>query len=191
MGETKSEPIAQRDPAVRVEPNAPAPEELKARYGRDIFRDFNYDDPHFNAHYAETLDTQLKHCPVARSNVGTGYWWVTRNEDVRRVGQDWRTFSSAKGYQPNRPEGLPYLYPEESDPPRHTSWRSVLNPHLSPAAVARYEAPIRQDVNTLIDRFIDKGSCEFVSEFGAILPGWAFFKNVLGVPVDRLAMLVD
>jgi cytochrome P450 len=191
MGETKSEPVSRRESEVRVESGAPSPENLKARYGRDIFRDFNYDDPHFNTHFTDTLDTQLKHCPVARSNVGTGYWWVTRNEDVRRVGQDWRTFSNAKGYQPNRPEGLPYLYPEESDPPRHTAWRSVLNPHLSPGTVARYEAPIRQDVNTLIDRFIDRGSCEFVGEFGAILPGWAFFKNVLGVPVDHLAMLVD
>jgi cytochrome P450 len=43
----------------------------------------------------------------------------------------------------------------------------------------------------LIDRFIDRGSCEFISEFGALLPGWAFFKNVLGVPVDDLAMLVE
>jgi cytochrome P450 len=191
MGESKNEPISRRDPEVRVESDAPGPEELQRRFGHDIFRDFNYDDPHFNANYADTLDTQLRHCPVARSNVGTGYWWLTRNEDVRRVGQDWRTFSSAQGYQPNRPAGLPYLYPEESDPPRHTAWRSVLNPHLSPGAVARYEAPIRQDVNTLIDRFIDKGGCEFISEFGAILPGWAFFKNVLGVPVERLAMLVE
>jgi cytochrome P450 len=191
MGESLGKPISQRDPDVPVEAGAPNPQELKSRFGQDIFRDFNYDDPGFNAHFAETLDTQLKHCPVSRSNVGTGYWWVTRNEDVRRVGQDWRTFSNAKGYQPNRPEGLPYLYPEESDPPRHTAWRNVLNPHLSPGVVARYEDPIRQDVNQLIDRFIDKGACEFVNEFGAILPGWAFFKNVLGVPVDDLAMLVD
>lgn len=170
---------------------APTSEELKAHFGRDIFRDFDYDDPNFNVNFNETLNMQLKHCPVARSNVGTGYWWLTRNEDVRRVAQDWKTFSNAKGYQPNRPEGLPYLYPEESDPPRHTAWRNALNPHLSPQAVAIYEQPIRADVNQLIDRFIDKGGCEFISEFGAIIPGWAFFKNILGVPVEDLAMLVD
>ncbi|WP_298221961.1 hypothetical protein [Acidocella sp.] len=183
--------IAQRDPDVKVEAGAPSAEELKAKFGRDIFRDFDYDDPKFNVNFVETLNTQLKHCPVARSNVGTGYWWVTRNEDVRRIGQDWKTFSNAQGYQPNRPEGLPYLYPEESDPPRHTAWRSALNPHLSPMAVAGYEKAIREDVNTLIDRFIDKGECEFISEFGAILPGWAFFKNILGVPVEDLALLVN
>jgi cytochrome P450 len=171
------------------------PQDAKAaerieRYGRDVFHDFDIDDPRFNEHFFEVLDDMVAHCPVVRSNVGEGYWMVTRQEDVRRVGQDWKTFSSAKGYQPNRPEGLPYLYPEESDPPIHTAWRRTLNPYLSPKAVAPYEGTIRKDANTLIDRFIDKGECEFVSEFGAKLPGWAFFKNVLGVPIEDLDKLV-
>ena len=92
---------------------------------------------------------------------------------------------------PNRPDGLPYLMPEESDPPIHTAWRQVLNPHMSPKKVANYDTIIRQDANVLIDRFIERSECEFISEFGAILPGWAFFKNVLGVPVDDLDVLVD
>ena len=169
----------------------PTREQLIAKYGRDFFNDFDYDDPNFNEHIYDVLDDMLQHCPVARSNVGSGYWVVARNEDVRRVGQDWKTFSSAKGYQPNRPEGLPYLMPEESDPPIHTAWRDVLNPHLSPKRVALYDESIRKDVNELIDRFIDRGECEFISEFGAILPGWAFFKNILGVPIEDLSMLVD
>jgi cytochrome P450 len=163
-------PIPHRDPEVKVEPGAPSPDELKARFGRDIFRDFDYDAPEFNEKFVETLEAHLNYCPVARSNVGTGYWWVSRNEDVRRIGQDWKTFS---------------------DPPRHTAWRNAINPHLSPKAVAGYEANVRADVNTLIDRFIANGHCEFISEFGAILPGWAFFKNILGVPVDDLSLLVN
>jgi cytochrome P450 len=168
----------------------PSKEERIARFGRDFFEDFDFDDPAFNTQLYPVLDSLLEHCPVARSNVGSGYWIVSRNEDVRRIGQDWRTFSSAKGYQPNRPEGLPYLFPEESDPPIHTAWRDALNPHLSPKTVAHYDEAIRHDVNVLIDRFIDKGQVEFISEFGAILPGWAFFKNILGVPVEHLDMLV-
>jgi cytochrome P450 len=72
----------------------------------------------------------------------------------------------------------------------HTSWRNVLNPHLSPNRVLAYDDIVRKDVNTLIDRFIANGKCEFISELGSILPGWAFFKNVLGVPVDDLNKLV-
>ena len=163
---------------------------VKSRFGRDMFNDFGIDAPEFNEHFFDVLDEMVTKCPVVRSNVGNGYWMVTRQQDIRKVGQDWRTFSSAKGYMPNRPEGLPYLMPEESDPPKHTAWRRTLNPFMSPTAVAKYEETIRSDVNTLIDRFIDKGECEFVSEFGTKLPGWAFFKNVLGVPIDDLDMLV-
>jgi len=166
-------------------------DDLKQRFGRDMFNDFDIDDPQFNEHFFEILDEMVDKCPVVRSNVGDGYYMVTRQADVRKAGQDWHTFSSAKGYMPNRPEGLPYLMPEESDPPKHTSWRQRLNPFLAPKTVAQYDTQIRADANTLIDRFIDRGECEFVSEFGAKLPGWAFFKNVLGVPTDDLDQLVD
>jgi cytochrome P450 len=62
---------------------------------------------------------------------------------------------------------------------------------MTAKAVAPYDVTIRNDTNTLIDRFIDRRECEFISEFGTILPGWAFFKNVLGVPVDDLDKLVQ
>src|ERR1700752_605294 len=81
-----------------------SPEAQKARWGRDMFNDFDIDDPAFNDHFYDILDAQVDHCPVVRSNVGKGYWMVSRQEHIRAIGQDWQTFSSAKGYQPNRPE---------------------------------------------------------------------------------------
>ena len=169
----------------------PTREEMIERFGRDLVNDFDLDDPKFNDNFDETLDYLVRKCPVIHSQVGRGYYLINTQDDVRRAAQDWRTFSSAKGYMPNRPEGLPYLMPEESDPPMHTQWRKVLNPHLSPRVSSSYEQPIRDDVNALIDSFIDRGECEFISEFGALLPGWAFFKNVLGLPIDDLAQLVE
>ena len=171
--------------------SAPTREEMIARFGRDLINDFDLDDPAFNTQFDEMLDYMVRKCPVVHSKVGRGYYLINTQDDVRRAAQDWRTFSSAKGYMPNRPEGLPYLMPEESDPPIHTQWRRVLNPHLSPKVSMSFEQPIRDDVNALIDAFIDRGECEFISEFGALLPGWAFFKNVLGLPVDDLAQLVE
>ena len=169
----------------------PTREEMLERFGRDLVNDFDLDDPVFNEKFDETLDYLVRKCPVVHSPVGRGYYLINTQDDVRRAAQDWQTFSSAKGYMPNRPEGVPYLMPEESDPPIHTAWRKVLNPHLSPKVSLSYDQPIRDDVNELIDRFIHRGECEFISEFGALLPGWAFFKNVLGLPVDDLAQLVE
>ena len=167
-----------------------APPDTGERSERDMFNDFDFNDPAFNENIDAILDAQLRQCPVVRSNVGSGYWWVTRSEDIRRVGLDWKTFSSAKGYQPNRMEGMPWIYPVEMDPPQQTAWRKVLNPFLSPAGVKAFEPAIRADVDTLIDRFIDRGECEFIGEFGVLLPGWAFFKNSLGLPVEMLDELL-
>ncbi len=161
------------------------------QFGRDMFADFDIDDPRFNEHFTDVLDEFVAKCPVARSNVGKGYYVLNRFEDVRKAGQDWRTFSSAKGFQPNRAEGIPYLYPEESDPPYHDEWRRVLNPFFGPRAVAEFENQIRADAKELIDNFVDKGSCDFVAEFGAELPGRAFFKNLIHVPVEDLPMLLE
>jgi len=169
----------------------PTKEGMVEKFGRDLIEDFDLDDPAFNKNFDETLNYMVRKCPVVHSQVGRGYYLINTQDDVRRAAQDWQTFSSAKGYMPNRPEGLPYLMPEESDPPIHTAWRKVLNPHLSPKVSLSYEQPIRDDVNELIDAFIDRGECEFISEFGALLPGWAFFKNVLGLPIDDLAKLVE
>lgn len=166
-------------------------EESIRKYGRDIYNDFDLDDPAFNDQHVAIIDDLVEKCPVAHSKVGDGYYLVSQNKLVKEVGQNWRTYSAAKGYMPNRPDGVPFLYPEESDPPLHTAWRQALNPFMGPGTVDEYEAQIREDANTLIDQFIDKGECEFVSEFAAVLPGWAFFKNVLGVPVEDLGKLVD
>ena len=166
-------------------------EESIRKYGRDIYNDFDLDDPAFNDKHVQIIDDLVEKCPVAHSKVGAGYYVVSTNELVRQVGQNWRTFSAAGGYMPNRPDGVPFLYPEESDPPIHTAWRSKLNPFMAPDSIAPYEARIREDANALIDAFIDKGECDFITEFAAVLPGWAFFKNVLGVPVEDLDKLVD
>ncbi len=183
--DSKTEQVTQ------TEPTQEDINESIRKYGRDIYNDFDLDDPVFTDKHVEIIDDLVAKCPVAHSKVGKGYYIATQHAVVKNVGQNWRTFSAAKGYMPNRPEGVKYLIPEESDPPLHTSWRQSLNPFMGPAVVNDYDENIRNDVNALIDSFIDKGECDVITEFAAILPGWAFFKNILGVPVDDLAALVD
>ena len=167
-----------------------APERLIERFGRDFLRDFDIDDPNLNEHFHEVIDLMVAKCPVAHSKVGSGYYVFSKEESVRRIGQDWQTFSSAKGYIPNRPPDQPLMIPVEQDPPDHTSWRRVLNPHMGPKAMEAIRGKVADEVNALIDAFIDRGECEFIGEMAALLPGRAFFIHVLGVPVDDLTELV-
>ncbi|MFJ8812967.1 cytochrome P450 [Amycolatopsis thermoflava] len=160
-------------------------------FQRDMFNDFDIESPEFNERFDNVLNAMAAKCPMARSEVGHGYWVINRYADVKKAAQDWRTFSSARGYQLNRPEGAPVILPEESDPPYHNDWRAVLNPYFSPSTVGGYEAEIRAMANELIDKFVDSGKCNFVTDFSSQLPGMVFFNCIMGVPVEDLPELFE
>jgi cytochrome P450 len=156
--------------------------------GRDHFNDFDLDSPEFRDHYDDVLDELLDKCPVAHSNAFGGYWVVSRAEDVRRCAQDYQTFTTTLGFEPNRSneEGGLKLYPLEIDPPYQSRWRTALGEYFSPRAVRSREASIREQANFLVDGFIAAGRCEFVDAFAAQLPGRVFFGSFLGVPFEEL-----
>lgn len=57
-----------------------------------------------------------------------------------------------------------------ADPPVHTRFRKLVNLAFSMPKVNAMEGAIRDKVTRLIDGFIGKGECEFVSEFAVSLP---------------------
>lgn len=160
------------------------------RTGRDMHTDFDIEDVSLSENFEEVLDDLVARCPVARSTVGDGYHVINRHADVRRVGQDWRTFSSADGWLLNAPPGgsIPIL-PEDLDPPYHDTWRRVLNPFFAPAPIQDIEERARLYARGLLDTFADTGSCEFVAAFASQLPGLILFNTVLPVPVADLPQL--
>jgi cytochrome P450 len=158
---------------------------------RDHINDFDLNSTEFNADYQDVMERLPKECPVARSTVGTGYGIITRYHDVRKAAQDWRTFSSAKGHVPNRPEGMPWLYPEESDPPYHNVWRRVLNRHFGPEALEVHVPQIKAYTNQLLDGFLSRGSCDFATEFADLLPAMVFGKCLLGLSEEKVPQLQD
>lgn len=57
-----------------------------------------------------------------------------------------------------------------ADQPRHTRFRKLVNLAFSMPKVNKLEDSIRAMSNELIDGFIDKGECEFVSEYAIPMP---------------------
>ena len=57
-----------------------------------------------------------------------------------------------------------------ADQPRHTSFRKLVNLAFAMPKVNKLEDSIREMSNQLIDGFIDKGECEFVSEYAIPMP---------------------
>ncbi len=78
------------------------------------------------------------------------------------------------------------LIPLQIDPPDHVKYRKILDPLFAPRRMAELEAPVAALVHERIDAFIDRGECDFSTEFSVPLPSQVFL-TLLGLPLSDLA----
>jgi len=131
-----------------------------------------------------------KQCPVGWSEKYDGFWVVTGYEDVYKVAEDWRTFSSAQGM--TLPDINPFLrfIPIDYDPPSQQRYRQTLLPYFSPRAVAAVEEPIRSYTRDLIRQVGVKERADLIADIASKVPMYAICL-ILGVPLadqDRFRM---
>lgn len=81
------------------------------------------------------------------------------------------------------------LIPLQVDPPQHVKYRKILDPIFAPKQMAPWEAPVTKLVNDHIDRFIERGECNFTNELAVPLPSQVFL-TLLGAPLDDLPELL-
>lgn len=115
-----------------------------------------------------------------------GHWIATTGPDIAKFYRDFHNFSSTEVVIPP-PGGVPLL-PIQADPPVHKYYRGTINQLFSPAVVQRLSGDIRMLATSLIDTFIDKGECEFNSEFSVKFPLMIFLR-IMGLPLDDLLYL--
>jgi cytochrome P450 len=122
-------------------------------------------------------------CPIAHTDRFGGAYVPVRYDDVREVAYDPAHFSSRRLVI--RDEKLPLIPfpPITSDPPDHRAQRAVLLPLFTPAAVAPHEAAIRRICRDLIDKFVDKGTCDAAEHYAQELPV-AVTAMMLGISPD-------
>lgn len=119
-----------------------------------------------------------------------GTWVVTRFELQREIQQRADIFSNkgVANFSALLGEDWP-LIPLELDAPDHVKYRAMLNPLFSPSRFKALEPQIRQSTVDLIEKFRDKGRCEFVQEFGRPLP-IGVFLSLMGLPFDQMETFV-
>ncbi|MGJ3558201.1 hypothetical protein ACR6C2_01580 [Streptomyces sp. INA 01156] len=131
----------------------------------------------------ELFDYARGKCPVAHADGNGGFYIVSRYEDVRRVMEDWETFSSTES--PLVPTGVPSLCPIDDDPPVQSAARQLLNPLFSRKALAPYEEAMHQTAVELIDAFIDRGSAEILNEYAGPYVGRMLTKVIFNDLTDE------
>jgi cytochrome P450 len=119
-----------------------------------------------------------------RNEFGSGFWTIANYEGALQVLQDPITFSSAS-IQVSEPDPLYKWIPIMLDGQDHRQWRQLLAPHFSPGTVQRMAPKIRERACELIERLIERGSCDLMADFAQLYPT-SVFLELMGLPVDEL-----
>ena len=157
----------------------------RAAVGRDVgacpvtHTDYRVDRPAF-WHYAH-LNELREASPYYWNTSVEGFWMVTRYAEIREALQNPAVFTN-DAVSPFEPHQELRLLPQLLNPPEHVKYRHILNPWFSPGSVDRIDGEARRRCRAAIDAIGDKGSCDFVAEFGIVYPTEVFLA-FLGLPV--------
>jgi cholest-4-en-3-one 26-monooxygenase len=127
---------------------------------------------------------------------GTGFWAVTRHEDIVAVNRDTENFSSGlKGFTLQDPvadaltSGMGELLPG-MDAPRHTRLRRIVNKGFTPRMLGLLEQHLTHKATTIVDKVIANGRADFVDEIASELPLQAI-AELMGVPQEDRRKLFE
>ncbi|MCX7864502.1 MAG: cytochrome P450, partial [Novosphingobium sp.] len=155
------------------------PRELVFETGLTIGEEFLKDPHGFMAAMHEKL-------PPIHYNVSPmgNMWQAIKHADALFILRHPEIFSNEGATPfPRDPNDYFYFIPIEIDPPHHRKYRNIVDPVFSPKGVLKLEGLIRQRAIDLLERFADKGECEFTTAFGRPLPV-SVFLDIMGLPQD-------
>jgi cytochrome P450 len=146
------------------------------------------------------LDADLQNCPYAAYSLlrseapvwrdpKTGFFVISRFEDVRRVLLDPKRFSS-QTYD-RRAERILKMYQDQGwvpaptlagrDDPNHKQMRAMFNEAFRPKKIRAMEPFVEATTRNLFDAFIGKGYCDWMRELAVPLPLTVIGRQ-MGVP---------
>jgi cytochrome P450 len=140
-------------------------------------------------HYFE-LFKSMKHLPFFRSTVGPVGHWVFTDLDIIRDAYQSPDLLSSSAIVPTQPDPPYFLIPEMVDPPLHTKYRQLLSPRFSPGTIAALEDKVRARCIALLEPLAERGSCDFVKDFGSHYPT-TVFMDLMGLPLSEFDQFME
>jgi cytochrome P450 len=173
-----------------------------AVYSGEPFFDFTNLDLFTRGHPYESYDRLRKTAPVfwhPERPPGSGFWLLSRYEDIQYVSRHPEIFSSAKGFKATD-ESYERLGPDIDaamrriiigiDPPEHTDLRRLLQPFFSLKAVKALEDETRVAVREILGRLESGLTVEAVKAISSELP-IIVLCHVLGIADEDRPRVFD
>ncbi len=128
------------------------------------------------------------------------FWNITSYELITQVHRSGTLFSHQTGPGRNGAGGIAITDLEEgrgpglqmvmTDPPKHTTYRKLVNSGFTPRMVRRLEDAFRLRATTLLNEVTPDGQCDFVTSISSELPLMAI-AEIVGVPQEDRDKLFD
>lgn len=120
-----------------------------------------------------------------------GFWVLTKHADVQAANRDTELFSALDGPSlsvfPEAMQGTMLLSMDGRD---HVRQRRLISAGFTPRMVAQLEEQARQWASSIVDRALEKETCNFVSEVAYQLP-MHMIADIVGIPVGDRDWLFD
>jgi methyl-branched lipid omega-hydroxylase len=117
--------------------------------------------------------------------IGPGYYAITRHADVYTISRRPEVFCSGRGATGifDLPEAFLEFFGSmiNLDDPRHLRLRRIVSAAFTPKRVARINEHVRETAALIVDRVIEAGQCDFVTDIAARLP-LRIICELMGVP---------
>jgi cytochrome P450 len=161
---------------------------------------FDRHTPEYREQFNEITTEMLDKCPVAWTDTYDGHWVAAGHAEVFELARSAEYLSNdhdpaneRRGYH-----GISIPSPKvsfrggflEMDPPEQRHYRQMLNPYLSPAAVARWAPLVDELVRASLNEKIESGRIDFVDDLANIVPA-VLTLAMLGVPLKNWDIYVE
>lgn len=153
--------------------------------------------PAYREQFSRIAAVMHDKCPIAWNDTHGGYWLAGGSNAVfelarcPHVSNEHDIDGTKRGYQ-----GIAIPLPPEAagvrggmlemDGAEHRTYRSILNPYMSPAAVKRWVPFIDDVVRACLDEKIESGQIDFVDDLANVVPA-VLTLAMLGIPLHKWA----
>jgi cytochrome P450 len=129
----------------------------------------------------------------AEAAPNSGFWSVTRYDDIVTASRDVATFSSARGVSFEEPTDEDMAARRtiiDTDPPDHTKLRKIMSSSFTQRAVAVYEHFVAGLTQEVLGHGLTDGPFDFVDAVAKEIP-IRVLARIMGLPEQNLDQFVD
>ena len=119
---------------------------------------------------------------------GTGFWAISRYDDVWAVDRDFQAFSSEptimindSAFDPNAYGGYQMML--MTDPPKHTAYRKMIREEFTRPVTDTRIPRMQHLARQIVDEVIERGACDFVTDIAGEMPSYVI-AELLGMDLE-------